>query len=305
MKNYFVSSVIKLLVSMVLLICGGTVCAQSIYRAKSLISQGKYVEGAKVLRPLADGGDAEAQYLAATLFLEGKGVNKNEEQAVRYATMSAEQGNLNAILMLSGIYRGRGEYVNAFTTLKNAIDSHPYMLRGKAGYELAVCYIEGIGTTKNVDRAWQIMEDNDYVGEFRSSYPEPVKQRSVQKSTTTTRTQSVNLPNEKYTKVRSKVYKPDDDEVQSVELKGDKTYVRIKYVNRRPWEYIFCQKHYIVCQGQKYYVNGSSLPFNGRKFVKPNEVVYYTNSYPRLPSNATSFDYVDNNGRTAKTIIFK
>lgn len=69
-------------------------------RAKSAIDKGEYTEGAKILRPLADGGNAEAQYLAAWLFFWGKGVIPSDEQGVKYATMAAEQGNMNAVRLL-------------------------------------------------------------------------------------------------------------------------------------------------------------------------------------------------------------
>ena len=62
----------------VLSFCFSTGNAQSLSYAKSLIEQGKYLEAAKQLRPLADGGNAEAQYLAATLFFDGKGVSRSE-----------------------------------------------------------------------------------------------------------------------------------------------------------------------------------------------------------------------------------
>lgn len=69
-------------------------------RAKSAIDKGEYTEGAKILRPLADGGNAEAQHLAAWLFFSGKGVIRSDEQGVKYATMAAEQGNMNAVKLL-------------------------------------------------------------------------------------------------------------------------------------------------------------------------------------------------------------
>ena len=69
-------------------------------RAKSAIDKGEYTEGAKILRPLADGGNAEAQYMAAWLFFWGKGVIRSDEQGVKYATMAAEQGNMNAVKLL-------------------------------------------------------------------------------------------------------------------------------------------------------------------------------------------------------------
>ncbi|MBQ9640161.1 MAG: sel1 repeat family protein [Bacteroidaceae bacterium] len=58
-----------------------------------LDGKGNYTEAAKCLRPLADGGNAEAQTLAAQLFFEGKGVTKNEAQGVKYATQAAKQGH--------------------------------------------------------------------------------------------------------------------------------------------------------------------------------------------------------------------
>ena len=78
--------------------------AQSVSYAKSLINQGKYLEAAKQLRPLADGGNAEAQYLAAKLFFEGRGVNKNVAQGEKYAMLSANQCNVDAIVLLSTLY---------------------------------------------------------------------------------------------------------------------------------------------------------------------------------------------------------
>ena len=46
--------------------------AQSLNRVKTLLEQGQYREAAVMLRPLADGGNAEAQFIAAQLFFEVK-----------------------------------------------------------------------------------------------------------------------------------------------------------------------------------------------------------------------------------------
>ena len=48
--------------------------------AKQYIENGDYKSAALKLRPLAEGGNAEAQYLAAGLFMEGNGVIKSEVQ---------------------------------------------------------------------------------------------------------------------------------------------------------------------------------------------------------------------------------
>ncbi|MDO4165210.1 MAG: hypothetical protein Q4D56_12645 [Bacteroides sp.] len=60
----------RITLSIMVLLIAGALNAQSyqLNRAKSLIDNKQYTEAAKTLRPLADGGDAEAQYLAAMLF---------------------------------------------------------------------------------------------------------------------------------------------------------------------------------------------------------------------------------------------
>lgn len=81
--------------------------AQSLDRAEQLIEQGKYKEAAVMLRPLADGGNTVAQYVAATLFLEGKGVARNPQQAFKYAKMAAdntENHDDTGILLTSWMY---------------------------------------------------------------------------------------------------------------------------------------------------------------------------------------------------------
>ncbi|MCR5678959.1 MAG: hypothetical protein K6G08_01945 [Prevotella sp.] len=70
--------------------CAITAKAQDISQIEQMIEQGQYKQAALKLRPLADGGNAEAQYLAATLFLEGKGVVRSLQQAFKYASLAAD-----------------------------------------------------------------------------------------------------------------------------------------------------------------------------------------------------------------------
>ena len=80
--------------------CATTGLAQPISQIKQMIEQGQYKQAAQKLRPMADGGNVEAQYLAATLFFEGHGVQKNETQGIKYATMAADKGYFDAIVLL-------------------------------------------------------------------------------------------------------------------------------------------------------------------------------------------------------------
>lgn len=142
--------------------------AQTLKYVKSLIAQGSYLDAAKRLRPLADGGIAEAQAMAAQLFFEGKGVTKNDAQGVKYATMSADQGNEDAILLLYDHYFNASNPAKAFGVLKTYTDKHPYLKRGKVGMSLSNCYRTGYGTVKDEALGWQIAEKNKGFSQLKS-----------------------------------------------------------------------------------------------------------------------------------------
>ena len=135
--------------------------AQSVSYAKSLINQGKYLEAAKQLRPLADGGNAEAQYLAATLFFEGKGVNKNDTQGIKYATLSANQGYRQAVTSLAFHYRDKGDKQRYFQILKKYTDMFPELQKQTPGLLLAYCYLIGEGTEMNQSKGIKIVDQNN------------------------------------------------------------------------------------------------------------------------------------------------
>lgn len=127
-------SVRTILMTISLLLAGvATSTAQSIEQIKELIEQGQYKQAAMRLRPLADGGDAEAQYLAAMLFLEGKGVTGNPQQAFKYAKMAAAHPKHIALSLTSEFK----EYI--------------YPVKGKM--LVSWMYYTGVGVNKNDDMA--------------------------------------------------------------------------------------------------------------------------------------------------------
>jgi TPR repeat protein len=137
--------------------------AQSVDYARALIEQGKYLEAAKQLRPLADGGNAEAQYLASDLFFNGQGVNKSEAQGIKYATLAANQGHKSAVTALAIHYRDKGDKPNYFQTLKKYTDMFPELLKDAAGILLASCYFNGDGTEKNPSEGIRIVDRNNFL----------------------------------------------------------------------------------------------------------------------------------------------
>jgi len=55
-------------------------------------------------RKAADQGDSNAQYNLATLYLKGKGVAKDVDEAVRWCKKSAEQNDADALFLLAQLY---------------------------------------------------------------------------------------------------------------------------------------------------------------------------------------------------------
>src|ERR1051325_7078669 len=67
------------------------------------------------LKPAADGGHAEAQYLIGAMYANGQGVGKDAAEAARWFRRSADQGFAPAQNALGDSYR-RGEGVAKNTT---------------------------------------------------------------------------------------------------------------------------------------------------------------------------------------------
>ena len=71
--------------------------------------QGDYVGAFGIWQERLASGDDVAQYGLARLYAEGKGVDRNDSEAVRLCRLSAEAGNADAQTLLGGFYaRGQG-----------------------------------------------------------------------------------------------------------------------------------------------------------------------------------------------------
>ena len=68
-----------------------------------------YATARQEWQPLAESGDAKAQYAIGIVYAKGQGVEQNFAEAVRWFTSAAEQGNPNARYLLGYMYRlGQG-----------------------------------------------------------------------------------------------------------------------------------------------------------------------------------------------------
>ncbi len=79
--------------------------------------RGDYAAALKLLRPLADGGNATAQYDLATMYDGGQGVAQNYTEAMKWYRLAANQGMALAQFNLGVMYEaGKGvkrDYVRA------------------------------------------------------------------------------------------------------------------------------------------------------------------------------------------------
>jgi TPR repeat protein len=107
-------------------------------------------------RPLAEKGDAKAQYSIGVMYFEGKGVPKNEEEAAKWQRLAAEQGFVFAQHHMGYAYEyGKGvprDYKEAVKWYRLAAEQgFP-----AAQYAIGFMYNMGQGVPKNdkISYAW-------------------------------------------------------------------------------------------------------------------------------------------------------
>lgn len=261
--------------------------AQSVDYAKSLIEQERYFDAAKQLRPLADNGDAEAQYLAATLFFEGKGVNRNDAQGIKYATLSADQGNTQAILLLVDHYKNNSQFDKSFATLEHYITRHPYLKKEFIGLRYAECFMRGWGVERNEETAWQLASQNKLFDKMKSTYPsqwQAYKDRHPELFST----QVYN----RITVGRG----PNFCRITKVVFEAERTvvYLRFTNLNRSVPQSVATMPHvtYIEAGGQRFRCTGSSL--RNTVTLGYNKSIDYQMYFEPVRRDVNSFDLVEN-----------
>jgi TPR repeat protein len=113
------------------------------YRAK------EYAKAAELWRPLADKGDAVAQYRLGTLYMEGKGVEQNDATAFMWLQRAANQGNAEAqydvgASYMAGLGVDKNEAEGARWFERAANQGMPY-----AQLNLGLLYASGTGVPQD------------------------------------------------------------------------------------------------------------------------------------------------------------
>lgn len=151
-------------------------------RARYYIENKEYLEAAKLLRPLAEQGNAQAAYMAAGLFLTGKGVIKSDAQAEKYYLVAVDGGHKEAVFDLLNIYDSNKQYGKAwllmaktkeqedkyeFTTEEKKVSNYivgKYIYHGY-GMEVANKY----GFKEDKIRGWRYMYKSGLMGDSLES----------------------------------------------------------------------------------------------------------------------------------------
>jgi uncharacterized protein len=91
-------------VIMVLSVATTVVAGPAAYAVSEAISKSDYATALRLARPLADRGDAEAQFWLGVLYHDGEGVPQDYETAVKWYRKAADQGFASAQHNLGFMY---------------------------------------------------------------------------------------------------------------------------------------------------------------------------------------------------------
>lgn len=121
--------------------------------------------GADECRQAAERGDPSAQNNLGLCYLNGDGVGKDQNEAVKWFRIAAEQGDAEGQYMLGACY------ANGIGVIENKAEATKWWLKSaekgnaKSQYVLWICYATGTGVTKDKVEAvkWyrKVMENNN------------------------------------------------------------------------------------------------------------------------------------------------
>jgi hypothetical protein len=90
--------------SIVVAVSGSMVAGQDFQKGIAATEAGDYATAVKELLPLAEQGNAAAQYYLGLMYNDGNGVPQDHAEAVKWYRLAAEQGNTSAQFFLALMY---------------------------------------------------------------------------------------------------------------------------------------------------------------------------------------------------------
>ena len=117
-----------------------SVVASDLEDAVTAMRTGDFAEAYCIMRPLAERGDADAQYNIGWMYMNGYGLRVNDSLALEWWNKASDQGHVDASFSIGMLYSlGDGDVPKDST---KAIDY--YLLAVKAGHEDAVIILQSM-----------------------------------------------------------------------------------------------------------------------------------------------------------------
>ena len=116
------------------------VAASDLEDAVAAMHTGDFAEAYCIMRPLAERGDADAQYNIGWMYMNGYGLRVNDNLALKWWNKASSQGHTDASFSIGMLYSlGDGEVAK---DSKKAIDY--YLLAAKEGHEDAISILKSM-----------------------------------------------------------------------------------------------------------------------------------------------------------------
>jgi len=171
MKRFFLFVV-------VLNVLSGAPAVADFAKGLTAAERGDYATALKEWRPLAEQGNADAQYRLGVMYRHGEGVSQDYNVAIKWLKLAAEQGNVSAQSNLGAIYdQGLGitkDPSAAFKWFKLAAESG----NGYSQFILGEMYQQGRGISRDYIRAhmwWNIAASDELASGLELARREFVK----------------------------------------------------------------------------------------------------------------------------------
>jgi TPR repeat protein len=143
----------RLIVAVLLLVAVATAQADLYEDAKAAYSRGDYATALRLVRPLAETGNADAQSSLGVMYDYGHGVPQDYAEALKSYRLAAKQGNAKAQFNLGVMYsNGRGvpqDYAEALKWFRLAAAQGNAIAQGALG----VMYDNGQGVPQDYVQA--------------------------------------------------------------------------------------------------------------------------------------------------------
>ena len=163
------------------------VAAQDFQKGYAAYQAGDYATALQEWTPLAEAGDASAQFILGVMYFTGQGVPQDDAEAVKWYRLAADQGNANAQSFLGDMYEsGKGvpqDDAEAVKWYRLAAD------QGLANAQalLGIMYVQGNGVLKDnvMAHMWfniASASGNDKAGEWRDKRADLMTPAAIEKA---------------------------------------------------------------------------------------------------------------------------